>query len=70
MQQGFEATQEFVNKYIDRQQRMISDLTSKVVMLETQLSLAAEKLAKLEAEQKMETRDDGFATSEITKTEE
>lgn len=39
--------QTFVNAYIERQQRAISDLTNKIIMLETQLLLAQKKIQEL-----------------------
>lgn len=54
---------EFVGKYIERQQRAISDLTAKVIMLETQLVMAQERLAELApAEEQVKTE---FQPSEI-----
>ena len=63
---AFEANQEFVNKYIERQQRAIADLTNKVVLLETQLALATDKIKELSVEKK----EDGFAPSEIKTSED
>jgi hypothetical protein len=58
-------SQEFVNAYIERQQRAIADLTNKVVMLETQLVLAQKMLA---AQSEQKPTDDFQAAS--IKTEE
>jgi predicted nucleic acid-binding Zn-ribbon protein len=62
---AIEASQEFVNKYVERQQRAISDLMNKVVLLETQLAIATDRIKFLEENQKEETRDGDFAPSEI-----
>lgn len=62
---AIEASQEFVNKYIERQQRAISDMMNKVVLLETQLAIATDRIKVLEANQKEETNDGDFAPSEI-----
>lgn len=62
---AFEASQEFVNKYIERQQRAISDMMNKVIMLETQLAVATDRIKVLEETQKEETKDGDFAPSEI-----
>lgn len=61
-----EATQEFVNKYIERQQRAIADLMNKVVLLETQLAVAQDKLVELTKEKKT----DGYSNGEIKTTDE
>lgn len=54
---------EFVTKYIERQQRAISDLTAKVIMLETQLIMTQERLAEfLPKEEQIQTE---FQSSEI-----
>jgi hypothetical protein len=63
---AIEASQEFVNKFVERQQRAIADLMNKVVLLETQLSIATDKLAALEAEAAKEDKEgDDFKSSEI-----
>jgi predicted nucleic acid-binding Zn-ribbon protein len=62
---AIEASQEFVNKYVERQQRAIADLMNKVVLLETQLAMATDRIKALEANQKEETKDADFASSEI-----
>lgn len=62
-----EATQEFVNKYIERQQRAIADLMNKVVLLETQLAVAQDRLVELTKEKE---KDDGYSAGEIKTTEE
>jgi hypothetical protein len=61
---AIEASQEFVNKFVERQQRAIADLMNKVVLLETQLSIATDKLAALEAAKEDKEGDD-FKSSEI-----
>lgn len=66
---ALEADQEFVNAYIERQQRAIADLTNKIVLLETQLVVASKKIAELTAEAS-KAKDDEFSNSEIKKTEE
>lgn len=62
---AIEASQEFVNKFVERQQRAIADLMNKVVLLETQLSIATDKLAALEAAKEDKKEDDGFQSSEV-----
>lgn len=44
-----DAQGEFVNTFIERQQRAIADLTNKIIMMETQLFLAGKKIAELES---------------------
>lgn len=61
-------TQEFVNKYIERQQRAIADLMNKVVLLETQLVIAETKITALQAE--ISKEDDGFSQAEMKEVEE
>jgi len=61
-------SQEFVNAYIDRQQRAIADLTNKIVMLETQLVLAQKKIADLTPKEEDKPADD-FQSATIKKTE-
>ena len=39
--------QEFVNEYISRQNKMISELTSKKIMLEARLAMAEKKIREL-----------------------
>lgn len=63
-----EADQEFVNAYIERQQRAIADLTNKIVLLETQLVMSSKKIAELTAE--ASKKEDDFSGSEIKKTED
>lgn len=63
-----EADQEFVNAYIERQQRAIADLTNKIVLLETQVVVASKKIAELTAE--ASKKEDDFSGSEIKKTED
>lgn len=64
--------QQFVNVYIERQQRAIADLTNKVVMLETQLQLAKTRVEELEKQaEEAKKPDDGFTASSVeNKTEE
>lgn len=57
--------QEFVNAYIERQQRAIADLTNKVVMLETQLVLAQKKIQELTAVENEKKPDDDFQSASI-----
>ncbi len=61
-------TQEFVNKYIERQQRAIADLMNKVVLLETQLVIAETKITALQAE--ISKEGDGFSQAEMKEIEE
>jgi hypothetical protein len=61
--------QEFVNAYIERQQRAIGDLTHKVVMLETQLMLAQKRIQQLTPPDE-DKPDDGFESGSIQKQEE
>lgn len=60
-----EASQQFVNKFVERQQRAISDLMNKVIMLETQLAMAADKIKALEAEKPKDENQSDFQPSEI-----
>lgn len=62
-----EASQDFVNKFVERQQRAISDLMNKVILLETQLAVAQDRLVALEAASKNDndTDDNTFKSSEI-----
>lgn len=63
---AIEASQEFVNKFVERQQRAIADLMNKVVLLETQLAMATEKLAAIEAAKQEDKKEgDDFKSSEI-----
>lgn len=57
--------QEFVNAYIERQQRAIADLMNKVVMLETQLLLAQKKIQELTAAETDKKQDDDFQAASI-----
>lgn len=58
--------QQFVNVYIERQQRAIADLTNKIVMLETQLQLAKLQVEELEKQVEEKNKpDDGFKNSSI-----
>lgn len=62
-------SQEFVNAYIERQQRAIADLTNKIVMLETQLVLAQKMIADLTPKQEEQKPADDFQAATIQKTE-
>lgn len=63
---AIEASQEFVNKFVERQQRAIADLMNKVVLLETQLAMATDKLAAIEAAKQEDKKEgDDFQSSEI-----
>lgn len=63
---AIEASQEFVNKFVERQQRAIADLMNKVVLLETQLAIATDKLAAIEAAKQEDKKEgDDFQSSEI-----
>ena len=61
--------QTFVNAYIERQQRAISDLTNKVVMLETQLLLAQKKIQELTQPKEDKPDSEGDFTSAQVKEE-
>lgn len=65
MAEQVEASQQFVNKFVERQQRAIADLMNKVIMLETQLAIATERVKVLEAENSKEESRDDFQPSEI-----
>jgi hypothetical protein len=65
MAEQVEASQQFVNKFVERQQRAIADLMNKVIMLETQLAIATERVKALEAEKSKEESQDDFQQSEI-----
>ena len=60
---AYEASQEFINKFVERQQKAISDLMNKTILLETQLAVAMDRVALLEANQTIKT--DGFESSEV-----
>jgi hypothetical protein len=60
-------SQEFVNAYIERQQRAIADLTNKIVMLETQLVLAQKMIADLQPKEEEQKQADDFESAKITK---
>jgi hypothetical protein len=62
---AIEASQEFVNKFVERQQRAIADLMNKVILLETQLAVAQDRLAILEADKKEDITEEDFKPSEI-----
>lgn len=64
MAEQVEAKEQFINKFVERQQRAIADLMNKIIMLETQLALASEKIKVLEENQKEEAPSD-FQPSEI-----
>jgi hypothetical protein len=60
--------QEFVNAYIERQQRAIADLMNKVVMLETQLQLAQKmitELTKPKTDPVEASNPEGFSSAEV-----
>ena len=60
--------QEFVNAYIERQQRAIADLMNKVVMLETQLQLAQKiitELTKPKTDPVEPPNPEGFSSAEV-----
>lgn len=58
-----DAQGEFVNAFIDRQQRAIADLTNKVIMMETQLLLASKRITELEAQ--VPKQEDEFKPAEM-----
>lgn len=62
---AIEASQEFVNKFVERQQRAIADLMNKVILLETQLAVAQDRVKALEAAAQAEDKKDDFQSSEI-----
>lgn len=62
---AIEASQEFVNKFVERQQRAIADLMNKVILLETQLAVAQDRVKALEAAAQVEDKKDDFQSSEI-----
>lgn len=64
MAEQIEAKEQFINKFVERQQRAIADLMNKIIMLETQLALASEKIKALEENKKEEAPSD-FQESEI-----
>lgn len=57
--------QEFVNAYIERQQRAIADLTNKIVMLETQLVLAQKKIVELTPAKQASEEEQNFSSATI-----
>lgn len=62
---AIEASQEFVNKFVERQQRAIADLMNKVILLETQLAVAQDRVKALEAATQAEDKKEDFQSSEI-----
>jgi hypothetical protein len=62
---AIEASQDFVNKFVERQQRAIADLMNKVILLETQLAVAQDRVKALEAAAQTEDKKDDFQSSEI-----
>jgi hypothetical protein len=62
---AIEASQEFVNKFVERQQRAIADLMNKVILLETQLAVAQDRVKALEAIAQKEDKKEDFQSSEI-----
>ena len=65
MAEQVEASQNFVNKFVERQQRAIADMMNKIIMLETQLAMATDRVKALEAELKKEDSPQDFQPSEI-----
>jgi len=55
---AIEASQEFINKFVERQQRAIADLMNKIILLETQLAVAQDRIVALEANQKEEVKEE------------
>jgi hypothetical protein len=62
---AIEASQEFVNKFVERQQRAIADLMNKVILLETQLAVAQDRVKALEVAAQKEDKKEDFKSSEI-----
>jgi hypothetical protein len=62
---AIEASQDFVNKFVERQQRAIADLMNKVILLETQLAVAQDRVKALEAAAQKEDKKEDFQSSEI-----
>jgi hypothetical protein len=62
---AIEASQDFVNKFVERQQRAIADLMNKVILLETQLAVAQDRVKALEAVAQKEDKKEDFKSSEI-----
>ena len=62
---AYEASQEFINKFVERQQKAISDLMNKTILLETQLAVAMDRVALLEANQKEQVKTESFESSEV-----
>jgi len=62
-------SQEFVNAYIERQQRAIADLMNKVVMLEAQLQIAQKKILELTAPKEEPKQEEGGYSSATVKEE-
>ena len=65
MTEKVEASQNFVNKFVERQQRAIADMMNKIIMLETQLAIATERVKILEQELNKEESPSDFQPSEI-----
>lgn len=62
-------SQEFVNAYIERQQRAIADLMNKVVMLEAQLQLAQKKIIELTTPKEEPKQEESGYSSATVKEE-
>lgn len=62
---AYEASQEFINKFVEKQQKAIADLMNKTILLETQLAVALDRVTLLEANQKEQVKPDSFESSEI-----
>lgn len=62
-------SQEFVNTYIERQQRAIADLMNKVVMLEAQLQMAQKKIVELTKPKEEQKPEEGGYSSATVKEE-
>lgn len=62
---AIEASQEFVNKFVERQQRAIADLMNKVILLETQLAVAQDRVKALEVAAQKQDKKEDFQSSEI-----
>ena len=62
---AYEASQEFINKFVEKQQKASADLMNKTILLETQLAVARDRVTLLEANQKEQVKPDSFESSEI-----